>query len=195
MIKTVLLIALVAVVAGSALAQTPSKPFNLYIQGGASLPQEDFNNLYKYGYHGGAGIGFSIFPHMELVARASYHKYSVESINRILPDQEAIVVSGGDLAMIMYGAELKMNMGMMVSNPYVLAGYGRAKFDTEDVSISGFGIEETVEFASHTENYWVLGGGLEFTRTFIEGRYITFLEDAFEETTTRLITVSFGFKL
>lgn len=195
MTKTLVILALVVALATSAAGQTPSKPFNLYIQGGASLPQEDFNNLYKYGYHGGVGLGFSIFPHMELVARGSYHKYSVESINRILPDQESIVVSGGDLTMFMYGAEFKMNMGMMVSNPYLLAGYGRAKFDTEDVSITVFDIEETVEFPTHTENYWVLGGGLEFTRTFIEGRYYTFLEDAFEETTSRLITVSFGFKL
>ena len=195
MTKLGLIIALTVALATSAAGQLPSKPFSLYVQGGASLPQEDFNNLYKYGYHGGVGLGFSIFPRMELVARGSYHKYSVESINRILPNQEALVVSGGDLTMFMYGAELKLNLGVVVSNPYAIAGYGRAKFDTEDVLITIFDIEETVEFPTHTENYWVLGGGLEFGRTFIEGRYYTFLEDAFEETTSRLITVSFGLKL
>lgn len=195
MTRTVLIIAFVAALAASAAGQTPSKPFHLYLQGGASLPQEDLNELYKYGYHGGVGLGFSILPRTELIGRASYHKYDVESINRVLPNQEALVVSGGDMTMIMYGAEIKLNIGMMMANPYGIAGYGWAQFDTEDVFISLFDVDEIVEFPSHTENYWVLGCGMEFTRTFIEGRYYTFLEDAFEETTSRLITVSFGLKL
>lgn len=195
MTKTVLVIALVAALATSAAGQLPSKPFNLYIQGGASLPQEDFKDLYNFGYHGGGGIGFSIMPHLELVARGSYHKYSAESLSSILPDQTTVNVSGGDLTMIMYGAELKLNLGMMVSNPYLLGGYGWAEFDIEDVTVSAFGFEEVHEFPSHTENYMVLGGGLEFTRTFIEARFYTFMEDITEETSTRLITLSFGLKL
>jgi opacity protein-like surface antigen len=195
MIKTVLILALATAIAVSASGQIPSKPFNLYLQGGVSLPQEDFKELYKYGYHGSAGIGFSILPRMELIGRGSYHKYSVESISRILPDQESIDVSGGDLTMIMYGADLKLNLGALGMNPYLLGGYGWAKFDIKDVTVTAFGFEDVYEFPSHTENYMVLGGGLEFTRTFIEGRYYTFMEDITEKTSTRLITVSFGVKL
>ncbi|MDH3892269.1 MAG: outer membrane beta-barrel protein [candidate division Zixibacteria bacterium] len=195
MTKTVLIIALVAAIATSAMGQTPSKPFSVYLQGGASMPQQDFKDLYKYGYHGGGGLGFSIFPRMELVARGSYHKYSAESLNSILPDQSTIDVTGGDLSMIMYGAELKLNLGVFTSNPYLLGGFGRAQFDIEDVTVNAFGLEQTHEFPSHTETYRILGAGLEFTRTFLEARYYTFMEDITEETSTRLITVSFGIRL
>ncbi len=180
---------------GTVLGQGSPKPFNLYLQGGASVPQDDFKDMYNYGYHLGGGLGFSLIPRVELVGRGSYHKFSLESLERVVENQGSISVSGGDLTMIMYGAELKLNLGVLTTNPYVLGGYGWAKFDFEDVTTNIFGIEETYIIQSHTENYMVIGGGLEFTRTFIEGRYYTFMEDIVEKTNTRLITVSLGLKI
>lgn len=201
MTRTVLIIAFVAALAASAASQTPSKPFHLYLQGGASLPQEDFNSMYKYGYHGGGGIGFSILPRLELVARGSYHKYSLESGTMLVVDPSDVLPAevasfeGGDMTMIMYGAELKLNLGVMVSNPYAIAGYGQARFDREDMNYTIAGLPYTLTEEATTDNFWVLGGGLEFTRTFIEVRYHAFLDGITEETTSRLITVSFGLKL
>ena len=197
--KTAFFIALIIGLASTASAQLPSKPFSLYIQGGASVPQEDFSDLYKLGYHGAGGLGISIFPKVEAVGRVSYHKFSPESVASLLGVDSPIDVDGGDLTMLMYGADLKLNLGILVTNPYLLAGYGWAKFETEDVTYSASGVEHTETFDSQTDNYWILGGGIEFSRTFIEGRYITFLEDDDNEvqdnSKSRLITVSLGFKL
>ncbi|MCK4372506.1 MAG: outer membrane beta-barrel protein [candidate division Zixibacteria bacterium] len=197
--KTAFFLILIVGLASTASAQLPSKPFSLYIQGGVSLPQEDFGDLYKLGYHGAGGLGISIFPKVEAVGRVSYHKYSPESVTSMLGVESPIDVDGGDLTMLMYGADLKLNLGVLVTNPYLLAGYGWAKFDIEDVTFSASGVEHTQTSDSHTDNYWILGGGIEFSRTFIEGRYITFLEDdddeAESDSKSRLITVSLGFKL
>ncbi len=194
--KTAFFFVLIVGLASTASAQLPSKPFSLYIQGGASLPQEDFSDLYKLGYHGAGGLGISIFPKVEAVGRVSYHKHSPESVADVLGVDSPIDVDGGDLTMLMYGADLKLNLGILVTNPYLLAGYGWAKFDREDVTYSELSVEHAETFDSHTENYWILGGGIEFSRTFIEGRYITFIEDdADDDSKTRLITVSLGIKL
>ncbi len=197
--KTVVFVALIVGLASTASAQLPSKPFSLYIQGGASLPQEDFKDIYKLGYHGAGGLGISIFPKVEAVGRVSYHKYSLESAASLLGIDSPVDVDGGDLTMLMYGADLKLNLGILVTNPYLLAGYGWAKFDREDVTYSVLSVEHTQTFDSNTENYWILGGGIEFSRTFIEGRYITFLEDddneVEDDSNSRLITVSVGIKL
>ncbi len=197
--KTAFFIALIVGLASTASAQLPSKPFSLYIQGGASLPQEDFKDVYKLGYHGAGGLGISIFPKVEAVGRVSYHKHSLESVTSLLGDDSQVDVDGGDLTMLMYGANLKLNLGVLVTNPYLLAGYGWAKFDIEDMTFSASGVEHTQTFDSHTDNYWILGGGIEFSRTFIEGRYITFLEDDDDEvendSKSKLITVSLGIKL
>ena len=197
--KTAFFFVLIVGLASIASAQLPSKPFSLYIQGGASLPQEDFKDVYKLGYHGAGGLGISIFPKVEAVGRVSYHKHSLESVPSLLGVDSSVDVDGGDLTMLMYGADLKLNLGVLVTNPYLLAGYGWAKSDIEDVTFSASGVEHTETFDSHTENYWILGGGIEFSRTFIEGRYITFLEDDDDEvegdSKSRLITVSVGIKL
>ena len=197
--KTAFFLILIVGLASTASAQLPSKPFSLYIQGGVSLPQEDFKDVYKLGYHGAGGLGISIFPKVEAVGRVSYHKYSPESVTSMLGVESPIDVDGGDLTMLMYGADLKLNLGILVTNPYLLAGYGWTKFETEDVTYSEFGIDKTKSIDSRTDNYWILGGGIEFSRTFIEGRYITFLEDDDNEvesdSKSRLITVSVGIKL
>ena len=197
--KTAFLFALIVGLASTASAQLPSKPFSIYIQGGASVPQEDFGDRYKLGYHGAGGLGISIFPKVEAVGRVSYHKYSLESAASLLGIDSPDGVDGGDLTMLMYGADLKLNLGVLVTNPYLLAGYGWAKFDREDVTYSVLSVEHTETGDSHTDNYWILGGGIEFSRTFIEGRYITFLEDDNDEveddSKRRLIAVSLGFKL
>ena len=197
MIKTVLILALTAAIAASAAGQTPSKPFNLYLQGGASLPQEDFKDVFKMGYHGAGGLGISIFPKVEAIGRVSYHKNPLESASSLFGDDSPTDIEGGDLTMLMYGADLKMNLGALGTNPYVLGGYGWAKFEIEDVTFSEEGVEYTQTFDSHTDNFWIIGGGIEFGRTVIEGRYITFLDDdeVESDSKTRLITVSLGFKL
>ena len=197
--KTAFFLILIVGLASTASAQLPSKPFSLYIQGGVSLPQEDFKDVYKLGYHGAGGLGISIFPKLEAVGRVSYHKHSLESLPSLLGVDSPADVDGGNLTMLMYGADLKLNLGVLVTNPYLLVGYGWAKFDIEDVTFSAAGVEHTQTFDSHTDNYWILGGGIEFSRTFIEGRYMTFLEDDNDEveddSKSRLITVSVGIKL
>jgi len=192
--KTILTTMLVFILTNPASAQLPSKPFSIYIQGGLSAPQEDFNSLYKLGYHGAAGIGFSVFPRLEAAPRVSYHKFSPESDAALLDLESLVDFDGGDLTMIMYGVDLKLNLGLVLTHPYLLAGYGRARFDIEDVTFSLSGVEHTETFDAYTDSYWVLAGGLEFTRTFVEGRYITFL-DGDDDGARRLITLSVGLRL
>jgi hypothetical protein len=171
--KAILILILVSFVAGSALAQMPDKPITFYLQGGATKPLGDFEDAYKIGFWGGGGIGFSFIPLLEAVGRVSYFRMS--------PDYpEDVDIDGGDLGILTYGVEGKVNLGSSNMRLFALAGAGWAAVKFSDIKGTytvGDAIHDIPTPKDATENYMCLGAGIEFGQLFIEARGYKILKD------------------
>ncbi|MEZ5359373.1 MAG: outer membrane beta-barrel protein [Candidatus Zixiibacteriota bacterium] len=150
-----------------------SKPFSAYVGGGLSLPQGDYADFYKTGYHGMGSIGFGFMPMLQGLGKVEYHSFPVD----------ADLVSN-DISVIMYGLDAKLSPSMPAApiKPFALAGIGLATLKTDiTLDLSGLGTGYApvdVGTAQTTEFYYEIGGGFEMKATpslnlFVMARYIT----------------------
>lgn len=203
--KLLLFIMVISLIAGSVSAQTP-KLLNWYLQGGVSMPQEDFKDVWKMGYHGGVKVGLGIFPLIEPMVNVSYNLFPLDNDPFA---EEGIEIEGADMNIITYGVEAKLNLGQDGMGLYVFAGGGGARVDIKEITIPGadlelFGTDEaTYDPDSESMEYLTLGLGYQATSFFIEARYTKILDDvdlkninldADEEGTLVYIPISIGFK-
>ncbi|MFH1686567.1 MAG: outer membrane beta-barrel protein [bacterium] len=195
--KRFLIYAAIAVlVASSASAQSMTKPLSLYLKGGVSLPQSDFETGFKMGYHGSAAVGLKFLQAVEAVACISYHSFSPD----FPEDSDA---DGGRFTALLYGGEGKLNLGAPMANPFIVAGAGLARIQVTETEYGAAGNQATAPSQSMTRSYFTFGAGLEFERLFVEARYIKILDDidmknistdVDEENTIVFIPVSVGLK-
>ncbi|MBU0996237.1 MAG: porin family protein [Proteobacteria bacterium] len=173
--KKVLGAVLIVLMAVSFAYAEVDKPLHIYLQGGATLPMGDTKDGFKTGFNAGGGVGFSINENIEIVGRVLYHSMKPDfggdfwlgmADGYNLDDYDA---SGGELQPLMYGGELKLNTGDEEKNFYLIAGIGKAKLKLADLKVNG---EKSKIADDETETYFCVGGGVEFGKFFVEGRYV-----------------------
>ncbi|MEA2030676.1 MAG: outer membrane beta-barrel protein [candidate division Zixibacteria bacterium] len=197
-------LAAVLILAVGASAQLPSKPFNIYIGGGVTLPNQpdgfkDRNNL---GYHGMAGLGLNVFPKIQLVGKLGYYDLSLDK-DKYGNVEDVTGVDGGDFTAFTYGADLKLAIGvpMMSVKPFVFGGIGMANLGVSEIS---FDMDKVPEWNA-SKIYYNFGGGLEFKygpglTFFVQATYLSISGDkdpkSLGETDNRIvmIPVSLGLK-
>lgn len=157
-------LAMVAMVAMSATAQAPPKPFDIYIGGGVSMPTGNFGDAYKMGFHGNGKIAFEATPMIDIVGNIAYHTFSFD-------DQGNSDFDGGSTSVIMIGGDGRYAFDMPQSNfgPYVLAGVGLGIVSLGDITLPVVG---TVDGGSETKPYINFGGGAEVQKFFFEIKYV-----------------------
>lgn len=168
--KLILALIAAATLAVSAAAQLPANPLSLYLQGGISSPQSDFNDSYKQGYFGGLAVGLHLLPGLEIVAVGSYHSFDPDFADRFEAD-------GGRFTALLYGLEGKFNFGRLGLNPYVSAGAGIAKVDWSDVDFKLNTDELKRTYGGDRKSYLTVAAGLEFKSLFVQARYVKILDD------------------
>ncbi len=95
-------IVLIACLSSSGWSQASTNPMKIYLHGGASIPQSDFGDVFKLGYHGGGAIGLALMPGFEAVVRVSYHSFD--------PDVEGDVeFEGGRFTALLFGNDTAPN--------------------------------------------------------------------------------------
>ena len=170
--KVLITLGLLLLCAAFASAQV-SKPFSAYIGGGLSIPQGDYSDLYKTGYHGMGSVGFGFMPMLQGIGKVEYHSIPVNSD-----------LLSNDISVVMYGLDAKLAPSLPAApiKPFGLAGIGLATMKTDitlDLSELGTGFAPVdVGTAQTTEFYYEFGAGLEMKATpnlnfFVMARYVT----------------------
>ena len=193
--KIILTTALLLLFSVSAMAQVPSKPFNIYGNLGVSLPQspDGFKDFYKMGFHGNVGLGISTAPFMQLVGKLGYHYFG--------PDKDEMGdadLDGGTFTAITYGVDLRASLGVPTApiKPFGFAGIGMASMKVGDITSS---ILDTSPEISETKFYFNFGGGIEFKSGplmsfFIQASYIGISVDDISSERIVMIPISLGIK-
>lgn len=177
--KLSLVVGILLIVAMSASAQMP-KPFTLYADAGLTMPNGDFGDAYKAGFHVGVGMGFSIAPNFQVIPNIEYHSLGLDASG----------LDGGDMSVLMFGANSRMNLGAgpMPMKPFLLGGVGFAHGSVDAIKMLA---TEVSPDASTTDFYWNLGAGLQFNALFVQARYVSI---ATEGASTNYIPVTVGIK-
>ena len=183
--KLILTFAVIILFAGLASAQDV-KPFNIYAGGGLGSPNgsDMFKDYWKMGYHGYAGLGFNFMPMMQIIGKAEYHMFSVDTDS----DGELadVAEAAGDMTTFMFGGDVKLNpkAPFMPIKPFAIAGIGFASSSFSELN------------ESSTDFYWNIGGGLELggqgpLKFFAMARYVSI---STEGESTTFIPVTLGIK-
>lgn len=177
-------------------AQAPSKPFNVYLNGGLSMvtgPQ-DFKDYHKVGLNFGAGIGFKAIPVIEIVLKGEY--------NLISKDWDFVAglegISGGKVKILTFGADAKISSPSLILpiKPYGFAGFGFANLKEDEIVIDPL-IDIAIiipMYKDQTKTYFNVGGGIEFgtgIKMFLQAKYMYIKTDGDD---LKFIPVSFGIK-
>lgn len=175
--RTLISLALVAALAIPAAAQVPS-PFSIYAGGLMSMPQgpEGFNEGYKNGWHGFAGVGLSAVPKLQVLGKLEYNTFGVDF-------GSDDTYSGGNINMLMFGVDGRLGFGApaVPFKPFGFIGLGLANVsfgDFEGPSGPTLDALNASQPESQTKLYWNLGAGVEFKATpvtsfFVQARYVS----------------------
>lgn len=173
------------------------KPFNLYVGGGASLPNGDFSNEYKMGFHGSLGLGLNFGPGLQFVPKGEFHTFSADT-DFLLEENDYSSVSGGTFNAILVGADLKFapSVPALPLKPFFFGGGGWARLQPSDLEYENSLGQGTIIFAKQNKAYWNIGGGLNFGSNpafsfFIQARYLSVSAD---EIKYNVIPVTLGIK-
>jgi len=193
--KIILTAAVLLLFTVSAMAQVPSKPFNLYGNIGVSLPQSPdlFKDGYNMGFHGNLGIGVAFYPTMQLVGKVGIHRFGADKDK--MGDSD---LDGGSFTAITYGVDLRASLGLPAApnKPFGFAGIGMASLKVGEVTSSVIDNEPSI---SETKFYFNFGGGLEFKSGpamtfFVQASYTGIsVDDSFPERIV-MIPISLGIK-
>lgn len=178
--KSLLVIVVMLVFASGAFAQVPAKPFNIYAGGGLTMPSspDAFKDGFKMGFHGTAKLGLKAVPKGEILLNLEYHMFGLDN-----EDMYGTNVDGGDLSIIMAGADYKLNLGVPLApvNPFIQAGGGLAIISMSDLSYTDpvlGDIDVTTE--SINKIYLEIGGGIEFNKFFASIRIVNIFNGSTE---------------
>jgi len=167
-------------------AQVPSKPFNVYLGGGLSVPSGNSSDSYKTGFNAFDRIGFKTMPRVELLLGADIHsngldKQSFVTMLNSSPSYTGVTsVEGGTAVSILFAGDLKLNLGIPAApfNPYAMAGGGVASSRSADLVIRSTNalLDGTRIPNSQTKAFYELGGGLEFSHSFVQVKYVGIID-------------------
>lgn len=210
---TKLIIITLLLISTSTFAQTPAKPFNLYFSAGTDFPVKPdfFNDFHKLGYNLTGGLGFSALPRIQAIGRVGLHKILKDWNSIKYADELGNVYEdafdGGDITMITYGVDLKLDLSLpaLPVKPYLLGGIGFAKLSEGDMKIMGAGVDalSDLEFIDEgNQFYYSLGGGVALSSGpmfsfFLEARYMNIKQDmvqGYESDNLIVIPINLGIK-
>jgi len=197
--KTQIILAMVLMLAlaSNAVAQSPN-PIKVYVGGGLSMPLKPsaFKDSYDNGYHAFAGVGMSVFPMVQGVAKVAWHQF---------PFDDQGIYSGGEQNIVMFGADARIAPSTpgMPFKPYGFVGLGFATIKNSDLSLlSGEPIKVgTVQWQSFVEDqtklYYNLGagaeiGGMPIFRILVQANWVTIMTEGDDRS---FVDVSVGAKL
>jgi len=177
----------------SASAQMPT-PFTLYAGGAVSMPTSDaWNQMYKTGFHGMAGVGYKIAPNFQVVGKLEYHTFKMDF-------GDVSSLSGGTNKLWMYGVDGRFSANLPAApiKPYFLGGIGMANIkatEIEGLSDLAAGLYDFNE-ASVTKVYFNVGAGLELASgpafgLFAQVRYVSIATD---DQASTFVPVTIGLK-
>ncbi len=200
--KKVTLFAIMAVMAvlmtTSVMAQTPAKPFNMYLGGGGSLPSGDLADGWKMGFHGTCRFGVPLASKMELTIGADFHTFALDmaGIRGIVSIPAGFDVDGGAFTALLLGGDIKLNLGVPNTNmnPYLFGGGGMASLSISDITVTetSTGVSNTAPGPeSETKAFFEFGAGVEMGKIFIQGKYVSIQA---EGESINYIPFSLGFK-
>ncbi|HEV2801606.1 MAG TPA: porin family protein [Pyrinomonadaceae bacterium] len=137
---------------GNIPADADSKRWGLSLHAGASIPHDNFNNIFNPGPNVGVDLEYRLSNHVSLEAIYTFHRFRGEDFG---------VVSVEDLNLHQFSGNVKAYAGSGSVRPFLNGGGGVYHFD-----FGGFG--------GDTRGGLNIGGGLQFnlTPTFaVEGLY------------------------
>jgi opacity protein-like surface antigen len=192
-----ILLTAVLMLSFSVSAQTPSKPFSVYANGGLTMVSspEEFKDFHKLGFNFGAGIGFKAVPMIELVLKGEYHPISKDW--EFVDDLDGI--SGGKVKIITFGVDARISSPSLILpiKPFGFAGFGLAKLKQDAIVIDplvDLGNIIIPEYENQNKTYFNIGGGIEFgtgIKMFLQAKYMYIKTDGED---LKFIPVSFGIK-
>lgn len=191
MIRNILFLAVMFVITASAAAQIPVKPVTIYFDAGIALTGSDSLKAgWKTGYQLEAGVGIATSRFMEIVLRLAMTRLPIDRSHYIL------AATGGNFKTLMYGADLKLNIGapLVPVRPYLLGGLGLATIDIDDptgiAGISDFQLLNSLSLSeAKTRIYFTFGVGIELRRMFLQWRIV---KTSADEITYCHIPISLG---
>ena len=195
--KLMTILAILLAFSVSASAQVPSSPVSFYAGGALSLPSgpDSFKAMYKNGYHGMAGVGFSMTPMIELVGKLEFHAFPFDF------GDAATDFSGGTNKMWMYGVDAKVSPSLpaLPIKPYALLGVGMASISVSEFSgsdVLATSLLNSVIAEGQTKMYWNIGAGFGLMNTpvlslFVQARYVNIATDG---ESSQFIPITIGAK-
>lgn len=191
--KSLIFVAAFMICVSGANAQV--KPFNLYAGIGTTIPSAplDFKDKSKKGFHATAGLGFTIGPSLELVAKGSIHGLKRNWDNE--PDPTSL--AGGELKATMLGVDIRLTPSLPAApiKPFLFGGIGLALMSPDEIKVTGgTTVEQLV--ADQNKAYYNLGGGLEFMRGPLFSLYIeaSFVSIGTSGEPTQWVPITVGLK-
>jgi len=183
------LMTLTLFLAASVMAQLPGKPFTVSVAGGISAPTGELNDIWKAGYHGSGRIAHSFAPKLELTAGLDYHSFPRDALG-------ISNLEGGDYKVLMLAVDLRLNLGVypMPWKPFLFGGGGIARASTSDMTypdVFGSGTI-TVEGDSNTKPFIEIGGGINFSLFFIQGKFVNIFYD---DGNVKYVPISAGIRI
>lgn len=173
--KLLITLAITLLLAAGVSAQV-SVPVSVYLGGALSVPATgDFNDGWKWGYHGWAGVGYKMGAGLRITGKVEYHDFFFDMM-------DVVGVEGGDTKVWMYGIDgrYKLNIPAIPIKPFVLAGGGVARVswdEFEGTSLIASTLNESIP-EPQSKMYFNIGAGLELMALptfglFAEARYVS----------------------
>lgn len=160
-----------------------TRPYTFYLGGGITIPvsPSQVEHNFNSGFHVTTKYGFTEVKHFEAVIAAEYHMLGADYID---PDY----IDGGDLSILLAGADLKYNLKQQISSnrPFFMGGIGLAIVSQADLRSYSGGLET---FDVQRALYFQLGLGIHLQNLFFQGRYVHMFTD---EEATIIIPLSIG---
>jgi opacity protein-like surface antigen len=184
----------VFLVAMGADAQMSSRPIQLVVSGGMSVPTGGFSDAHELGVHADVSLLVNAFGQsLRLRPELSYTRFKLKDLQGLGLGAATVAAGESDVSTLLGGfANLELPLGHGNFQPFLLAGVGAVKLKT-DATAGG-----QTEAFSDIEASLNFGAGIRFKLGsiggFIEGRLNNVPSDAVKTTfkEARYIPVTFG---
>jgi opacity protein-like surface antigen len=191
---------LAALLLSSALgAQASSRPLQLVVSGGLSVPTGDFGDSHDLGLHADVAVLINALGSLRLRPELSYSRFKIkealQGLGSLAMGARSLSASsasyGEDVSTLLGGfANVEFGLGSGAITPFLLAGVGAVSLES--------GATLTAESVKETKVSVNLGAGIRFglgpIRGFVEGRLNNVPSDKVKTTfkEARSIPLTFG---
>ncbi len=158
----------------------------LYLGGGVAFPvgPSTFKDIWKMGYNGTGGIGFTFAPGLSVIFTASYSSFPIDQSGIItkagIPAGVSVSVDGGTITALDFAGNIKYSFMPKGTSLYVVASAGYFSMSASDITIkvSSGGSSQNFTEKPDAESAFStsIGAGVDFPvgaklGIFVEGRY------------------------